>query len=112
MTETVSRLDLHDPANRAIAQPLLDTPLPWPKDVSARVAPVLRYIDAHGTVETTVSDIADGSRSVSGSAAAGIKFGASYKDVEVRRSLVSATARTGGPFERERFDCELAQGAR
>jgi hypothetical protein len=110
LTETARRLDLRDPANRAVAQPLLDVPLPWPKDLSARVKAVLGHIDAHGIVETTVSEVDDGSWGVAGSVSGDVKFGAGYKHVKVRRSLVSARARTGGPFERERYDCQVGQG--
>ena len=37
--------------------------------------------------------------------AGGVKFGVSGKRIKVHKQLVSATARTGGTYERERFDC-------
>ena len=102
--DTLMRLDLRDPENRAIAQPLLDTRLPWPGSVRPRVDAVLRRIGTHGTVERTLSEIADDSRGASGSVRGGWKFGASYKHINIHRKLIEATARTGGA-ERERFDC-------
>ncbi len=105
--ESVMRLDLRDPENLAVARPLLDTRLPWPRALRGRVDAVLARIGTHGTVERTVSEVADDS--VGGSLAirgAG-KFGLAGKLIRVHRRLVDATARTGGR-ERERFDCTTA----
>jgi hypothetical protein len=102
--DTLMRLDLRDPANRAVAQPLLDTRLPWPPSIRPRVDAVLRRIGTHGTVERTVFEVADDSIGASGSVRGPWKFGASGKLIRVHKRLVEATARTGGA-ERERFDC-------
>ena len=59
LTETVLRLDLRDPANRAAAQPLLGLDWPWPRSAKERVAAVLARIKTDGTVETSVSEVAD-----------------------------------------------------
>ncbi len=103
-TETVMRLDLRDPSNLAVARPLLDTRLPWPGALRGRVDAVLARIGTHGTVERTVSEVADDS--VGGSASAR-RFGLAGKLIRVHRRLVEATARTGGA-ERDRFDCATA----
>jgi hypothetical protein len=105
LTETVARLDLRDPANYAIARPLLDTRLPWPPDIDRKVRAVLARIGTHGVVERTVSELDDGSGGVSGSVRGGWKFGAGGRRIKVHKQLVSASARTGGSHERDRFDC-------
>lgn len=102
VTETVSRLDLRDPANRAVAAPLLAMKLPWVD--RAAIAAVARRIQSHGTIERTVSSVEDDTRGVSGSVRGGWKFGGSVKRIKVHRELVSAGARVGG-LERERYDC-------
>ncbi|MBE2318550.1 hypothetical protein DVA67_021395 [Solirubrobacter sp. CPCC 204708] len=102
VTETVSRLDLRDPANRAVAAPLLAMKWPW-RDRAALAAAAER-ISTHGTIERTVSSVEDDTRGISGSVKGGWKFGGSVKRIKVHRSLVSASARAGG-FERQRYDC-------
>ncbi|HET6550417.1 MAG TPA: hypothetical protein VFG79_18275 [Solirubrobacter sp.] len=102
VTETVARLDLRDPETLAAARPLRHSPFPWHAD---RVRAVLRRIDTHGTVERAVSTVDDRSVGASGHVAGGIKFGAGGRLIKIHRTLVEATARTGGR-ERERFDCQ------
>ena len=60
-----------------------------------------------GAVERNVYSYSDRTRGVSGSLSFGAKFiGADAKIVDIRRTLVEATARTqGSSRERERFDC-------
>jgi hypothetical protein len=106
VSETVMRLDLREPANLAVARPLIDTRLPWPPDIRARVEAVLRRIATDGTVERAISEVDDRSWGASGSVRGGLEFGAGGKRIKVHRKLVEATARTGGPYERERFDCQ------
>ena len=57
-----------------------------------------------------MSEVADESAGVAGSIASEVKFGGSAKRIKVHKSLVSATALTGGPYERERFDCVPSWG--
>ncbi len=102
ITETVSRLDLRDPENRAVAARLLAMRLPW-RDRGA-IEAVARRIRSHGTIERTVSSVADDTKGISGSVKGGWKFGGSVKRIKVHRELVSAGARVGG-MERERYDC-------
>jgi hypothetical protein len=90
----------------ALAAPLLAAPCPWGPRVSDRVRLVLQRIGTHGTVERTVSEVDDASWGASGHVAGGIRFGAAGKRIKVHRTLVEATARTGGSRERERFDCQ------
>jgi hypothetical protein len=110
MTETVARLDLRDPANYAVARPLLDTTLPWPPDVDRKVRAVLARAATNGVVERTVSEIDDNSWGVSGSVRGGLRFGGGVRKVKIHKRLVEATARTGGPHDRERFDCTGERG--
>jgi hypothetical protein len=105
VAETVARLDLRDPANYAVARPLVETRLPWPPDVSRRARDVLARIGTHGVIERTVSEVDDDSRAVSGSVRGGWKFGAGGRRIDIHKRLVDASARTGGPYERDRFDC-------
>jgi len=105
--ESVMRLDLRDPENLAVARPLLDTRLPWPGALRGRVDAVLARIGTHGTVERTISEVADDSVGGSMAINARGKFGLAGKLIHVHRRLVGATARTGGA-ERDRFDCVTA----
>ncbi len=105
VTEVVGRLDLRDGANRAVAGALIELRAPWPRDVAARVRAVADRIVTHGIVERTVFDVDDNSSGVSGSIRAPIKFGGGGRRIEIHKRLVDAGARTGGPRERERFDC-------
>lgn len=102
VTETVSRLDLRDPANRAVAAPLLAMKLPWGD--GAAIDAVAARIRSHGTIERTVSSVEDDTKGISGSAKGGWKFGGSVKRIKVHRELISAGARVGG-LERVRYDC-------
>jgi hypothetical protein len=105
ITETVHRLDLRDPGNRAVAAPLLAMKLPWGHREA--IAAVAERIATHGTIERTVSTVEDDTKGVSGSAKGGWKFGGAYKRIKVKRSLISASARAGG-LERRRYDCQVA----
>jgi hypothetical protein len=59
-----------------------------------------------GTVERNVYSYADRTRGPSGSVSVGVKFlGAAAKIVDIRRTLVDATAQTGSDKARSRFDC-------
>jgi hypothetical protein len=104
LTESVHRLDLRDPANRAVAAPLLSVRLPWGSRERATIAAVARRIRSHGTIERTVSSVQDDTKGLSGSVKGGWKFGGSIKRIKVHRELVSASARVGG-LDRERYDC-------
>ncbi len=87
LTETVYRFPLHGDR----------PPLPWVIPERARRA---------GTVERNVYAYSDNTRGVSGSVALGVKLGADAKIVDIRRTLIGATARTpGSDRERSRFDC-------
>jgi hypothetical protein len=97
MTETIAHLDLRDPVNRAL--------LPWTR-LGSDPRGVVRDVLSHGTVEHNVYSVSDASRTVSGEVAWGIKVGASATILNVRRTLVDATARTpGSDKDRSRFDC-------
>ena len=108
VVDTVERLDLRDPANRAAAGPLIDA-----REPLNHLLGVLRTLHAripeHGTIERTVSALDDDSVSISGSVRAGPKLGAGYKKIKIHKQLVAATVRTNGSGERDRFDCTGAQ---
>jgi hypothetical protein len=97
LTESVARLNLHDPVNRAL--------LPWTR-LASDPRGVVKDVVRHGTVEHNVYSVNDTSRSAAGELAIGIKVGASGTLVNVERALVDATARTpGSDKQRSRFDC-------
>src|SRR4051812_938075 len=99
VTETIARLDLRDPANWAVARPVV---------AGLRIADVdavLQRIRVAGTTERYVSAVRDNTRGASASLKLGLKFGVSGTRIEIHRQLVDASARTAGSGERERFDC-------
>jgi hypothetical protein len=97
LTETVAHLDLRDPANRAL--------IPWTR-LGSNPRGVVDDVVRHGTIEHNVYAVSDSSRGASGSFARGIKFGFSVKAVDIRRTLVDASAQTpDSARERSRFDC-------
>jgi hypothetical protein len=101
IVDTVARLDLRDPRNRAAARSMLVSGVPTPP----RLLALMRYTVQHGTVERSVYDVHDDSSAF----ALGVKFvaelGLEDKDVDVERRLVAASAWTHGSQERVREDC-------
>jgi hypothetical protein len=110
VTETSVRLDLRKPENLAAVKDFVGTRPPWVLHVLSRMRPLMEHMYANGTVERAVFAVSDESRGVSGSARAAIGVvGGSYKHIKIKRRLLSASARTGGPFPRKRVDCQAAQ---
>jgi hypothetical protein len=99
--DTVARLDLRDPRNRAAAESVLVHGVPAPPQLLS----LMRYAIQHGTVERAVYDVSDDSTSF----ALGVKLGAALgledKDVDVERRLVAASAWIDGSQQRLREDC-------
>jgi hypothetical protein len=110
VVETVGRLDLRDPANRAAAAPLLSRRLPWPPAVAEDLRAVLRRTAQAGTVERAVYAVEDRSQEWAGALQLGLEVGLDLSELDVRRRLVDASAWTAGSPERRRADClpELA----
>jgi hypothetical protein len=104
LVDSVERLDLRDGANRAAAGPLFDAYQPLQRLMDALRALHAR-IPEHGTIERTVSDYDDDSSGISGAVGVGSKLGAGYKKLKIHKQLISATARTQGSRDRDRFDC-------
>ena len=104
VTETVGRLGLRDPANWAVARPLVED-YHGPAALARAAAAALRRIRDAGVTERYVSTVADRSSGVSLSFAAGVKFSFDARKVDVDKRLVAASAWTPGSRERERFDC-------
>jgi hypothetical protein len=105
VVETVARLDLRDPANRAAATPLLSTRLPWPPRIRGALGSVLRRAVQFGTVERADYAGRDGSRDVAAALDLGVELGVDYSELDVQRRLVAASAWTAGSPERRRADC-------
>jgi hypothetical protein len=105
VVETVARLDLLDPANRAAAEPLLALRLPWPPAAARELGVLARRAVRTGVVERFVYDVRDESDAVEMSVKAGVVLGLDGREVDVERRLVAASAWTHGSRERERADC-------
>jgi hypothetical protein len=105
LVETVGRLDLRNPANRAAAERVLRLRPPWPP---AEVSGLLRRVERAGTVERSTYAVHDHSKSFDLSVKMGEELGLQMKVTRTERRLVSASAWTRGSPERERFDCEPA----
>jgi Flp pilus assembly pilin Flp len=111
VVETVARLDLRDPANRAAAEPLLALRLPWPPAVARELRTLVARSVRSGTVERAVYDVDDGSEGVELSASLGVSIGVDASETELDRRLVAAQAWTDGSRARERADCGVTTAA-
>lgn len=105
VVETVARLDLREPANRAVAARLLRRRAPWPPSVLEDLRAVIRHTVAAGTVERSVYAVSDRSGDVELAGRLGLELGAELQRTKVDRRLVSATAWTAGSRARAREDC-------
>jgi hypothetical protein len=105
VVETVARLDLRDPVNRAAAEPLLARRLPWPPAVARELGALVRRSVSRGIVERAVYDVRDGSEELELAAKLGLALGVEGSEVRIDRRLVAASAWTDGSRERERADC-------
>lgn len=105
--ETVARLDLRDPANRAAAEPLLALRLPWSPAVARELRVLVARAVRSGIVERAVYDVEDDSEGVELSAGLGVSIGVDASETELDRRLVAAQAWTDGSRARERADCRV-----
>ena len=103
--ETVARLDLRDPANRAAVAPLLRRRLPWPPAALRDLRAAVRRAILAGTVERAVYAVDDRSHDIDLAARLGAELGVHLDRVHTDRRLLSASAWTPGSGERERYDC-------
>jgi hypothetical protein len=101
VVDTVARLDLRDPRNRAAAGSVLAGGVPAPP----RLLALMRYAVQHGTVERAVYHVHDSSGSFAVAVRLIAELGLEDRDVEVERRLVAASAWTHGSRERLREDC-------
>jgi len=111
VVETVARLDLREPANRAAAEPLLGRRLPWPPETAGELRALLRRAVATGIVERAVYDVRDRTDELELEAKFGLALGVDGREVEIDRRLVAASAWTHGSDERDRADCDVAAEA-
>jgi hypothetical protein len=106
LTEVVGRLDLRDPANRAVAEPLLSRRLPWPPAVLSDLRAVALRTAQAGTVERAVYAVRDRSEDFEAAVQLGIALGVDADKINVDKRLVAAGAWTpGSSRERVREDC-------
>ncbi len=93
VADTVARLDLRDPANRAAADAAPDLPS------------LLRLAVQRGVVERAVYDVDEDARGLELAVRIGAQLGLDAADVRVQRRLVAASAWTPGSQELVREDC-------
>jgi hypothetical protein len=105
VVETLARLDLRVPANRAAADRLLRLRAPWPPSAFEDLKAVIRHTAAVGAVERNVYAVTDESDYGALAGRLGLELGLEVGRTKVDRRLVSATARTAGSQERAREDC-------
>jgi hypothetical protein len=106
VVETVGRLDLRTPGNRAAVDPLLRWRAPWPPAVARDLrAAALRTVQA-GTVERAVYGVREQATKLDLEVRLGVALGIDVARVEVERRLLEASAWTPGSRKRERVDCE------
>jgi hypothetical protein len=105
VVETVARLDLRVPANRAVAANLLRHRAPWPPSVAGALREAIRQAVRTGTVERSVYAVEDDSQSLELAARVGAEVGVEAGYSKVDRRLVEASAWTAGSQERAREDC-------
>ena len=110
VVETVGRLDLRDPVNRAVAAPLLAHRPPWPPDLARSLRAVLLRTARAGVIERSVYAVDDRSHDWEGALKLGVAVGLDVSELDVHRRLVDAGAWIAGSPERRRADClpELA----
>jgi hypothetical protein len=105
VVETVGRLDLRDPANRAAADRLLRARLPWTPAVAGDLRAVLGRTVRVGTVERSVYAVQDESRDFAAAARLGVELGIDASVLDSQRHLVAASVWSHGSPERRRVDC-------
>jgi hypothetical protein len=103
VVETVARLDLRDPGNRAAAESLLAAPAAG-HELRTLVARAVRS----GIVERAVYDVDDDSEGVELGVSLGASIGVDASETSLDRRLVAAHAWTDGSRARERADCGVA----
>jgi hypothetical protein len=101
VVETVARLDLRDPGNRAAAEPLLE----WGPGVAGELRVLVARAVRSGIVERAVYDVDDDSEGLEIGASLGVSIGVDASETELDRRLVAAQAWTDGSRARERADC-------
>jgi hypothetical protein len=112
VVETVGRLDLRDPASRAVAERLLRVRLPWPPAIVDDLRAVLQRTLVAGTIERSVYAVEDRSHEFSLAARLAVELGVEASSLDVSRRLVDASAWTRGSPERRRVDCVGEDGGR
>jgi len=101
LEEHTARLDLREPASRALAERLLRTGGSIRGDMRA----LARHAAGHGVVERAGYIVSERDRGFDAAAKLGIALGVSHHRITAERRLVDAVAWVrGGPAQR-RFDC-------
>jgi hypothetical protein len=104
LTETVATLDLTQPANWAVAAPVIAR-LRSPSGKLADLRALLARIRVAGTTQRYVSTVNDSTTGAALDFGEGLEFGVSASRIQIRRRLVDARAWTPGSAARARADC-------
>ena len=88
VVETVARLDLRVPANRAVAERVLRIRAPWPPAMREDLRAVIRHTAAVGTVERSVYAVDDDSIDLALAGRLGAELGIEGGRTKVDRRLV------------------------
>src|ERR1700759_4691427 len=83
VVETVGRLDLRDPLNRAIAEPLLAWRMPWPPELAGALRAVLLRTARAGVIERSVYAVEDRSHEWAGALDLGVAVGRGASELAV-----------------------------
>ena len=100
LEEVTARLDLRDPASRALAERLLR-----PGDEAADLRALAARIATHGSVERDGYAVTEDRRGFSVAGRLGVALGLTHERVTEERRLTDAVAWVRGGAPQQRFDC-------
>jgi hypothetical protein len=103
--EVTGRLDLRDPANRAVAERLLRPRLPTGPALLADLRAVARRVREAGTIEWAAYDVQEDDGGFELSAKLGLELGLRVERVRRTRRLTEASVWSAADGDRRRVDC-------
>jgi hypothetical protein len=103
--EVTGRLDLRDPANRAVAERLLRPRLPTGPALLADLRAVARRVREAGTIEWAAYDVQEDDGGFELSAKLGLELGLRVERVRRTRRLTDASVWSAADGDRRRVDC-------
>lgn len=103
--EVTGRLDLRDPANRAVAERLLRPRLPTGPALLADLRAVARRVREAGTIEWAAYDVQEDDGGFELSAKLGLELGLRVERARRTRRLTDASVWSAADGDRRRVDC-------